>query len=186
LQAAFGSPLHPAIPSCRVHPAGSRSRSSNVTSATAVGITITILRSPKDFQLRINGKKQPLLAQNPYMVAASVAHPDWQAEKPGVEATAGAGNARVILGGPPHTPLPTGDPPGSAGPTIPKVPKPDPPEGIDMQPAKTAAEIAVEAALPEGKNRAPVSGFLYFIYTGRTKSINRVELLYRDTVLRLR
>jgi len=139
-----------------------------------------------DFQLRINGKKQPLLAQNPYMVAASVAHPDWQAEKPGVEATAGAGNARVILGGPPHTPLPTGDPPGSAGPTIPKVPKPDPPEGIDMQPAKTAAEIAVEAALPEGKNRAPVSGFLYFIYTGRTKSINRVELLYRDTVLRLR
>ena len=55
-----------------------------------------------------------------------------------------------------------------------------------MQPAKTADEIAVEAALPEGKNRTPVSGFLYFVYTGRTKSIKRVELLYRDTVLRLR
>jgi hypothetical protein len=86
-----------------------------------------------DFQLRINGKKQTLLPQNPYMVAASVAHPDWQAEKPGVEATAGAGNARVILGGPPRTPLPTGDPPGSEGPTIPQVPKQDAPEGIDVQ-----------------------------------------------------
>jgi len=139
-----------------------------------------------DFQLRVNGKKQTLLAQNPYMVAASIAHPDWQTERPGVEAAAGAGNARVILGGPPHTPLPTGDPPGSAGPTIPRVPKPDPPEGIDMQPVKTAADIAVEAALQEGKNRAPVSGFLYFIYTGRTKSIKQVELLYLDAVLKLR
>lgn len=55
-----------------------------------------------------------------------------------------------------------------------------------MQPAKTASEIAVEAAMPEGKNRAPVSGFLYFAYTGRTKSIKKVELLYRDTVLGLR
>jgi hypothetical protein len=139
-----------------------------------------------DFQLRINGKKQTLPAQNPYMVASSIAHPDWQTERPGVEATAGAGNGSVMLGGPPHTPLPTGDPPGSAGPTIPRVPKPEPPEGIDMQPVKTASEIAVEAALPEGKNRAPVSGFLYFIYTGRTKSIKQVELLYRDAVLKLR
>jgi hypothetical protein len=139
-----------------------------------------------DFQLRINGKKQTLLAQNPYMVAASVAHPEWQSERPGVEATAGAGNGGVILGGPPRTPFPTGDPPGSAGPTIPRVPKPDPPEGIEAQPVKTAAEIAVEAALPEGKNRTPVSGFLYFSYTGRNKSIKQVELLYRDAVLKLR
>jgi hypothetical protein len=139
-----------------------------------------------DFQLRINGKKQTLLAQNPYVVAASIAHPDWQPERTGIEAAAGAGNARVTLGGPPHTPLPAGDPPGSAGPTIPRVPKPDPPEGIDMQPVKTADEIAVEAALPEGKNRAPVSGFLYFIYTGSTRSIKQVELQYRDAVLKLR
>jgi hypothetical protein len=139
-----------------------------------------------DFQLRINGKKQTLLAQNPYVVAASIAHPDWQPERTGIEAAAGAGNARVTLGGPPHTPLPAGDPPGSAGPTIPRVPKPDPPEGIDMQPVKTADEIAVEAALPEGKNRAPVSGFLYFIYTGCTRSIKQVELQYRDAVLKLR
>jgi hypothetical protein len=75
-----------------------------------------------DFQLRINGKKQTLLAQNPYMVATSLTHPD-QTERPGVEATAGAGNSGVILGGPP----------GSAGPTIPRVPKPDTPEGIDIQ-----------------------------------------------------
>ena len=107
------------------------------------------------------------------MAAASIAHPDWQSEKPGAEAVAGAGNARVTLGGPLHTALPTGDPPGSAGPTILQVPKPDPPEGSDKQPVKTADEIAVEAALPEGKNRAPVGGVLYFIYTGRTRSVKR-------------
>lgn len=99
---------------------------------------------------------------------AAMAHPDWEAERPGIEATAGAGNARVTLGAPPQ------------------VPKPDPPGGIERQPAKGADEIAVEAALPEGKNRAPVSGFLYFIYTGRTRSIKQVELLYRDTSLKLR
>ncbi len=44
-----------------------------------------------DFQLRINGKKGTLLAENPYTVAASITHPDWQAERPGVEATAGIG-----------------------------------------------------------------------------------------------
>ena len=120
------------------------------------------------------------------MVAASVAHPAWQAEQPGIEVTAGAGNARVILGGPPHTPLPAGDPPGGVGPTIPQVPKPDAPSGIDVEPRKTAGEIAVEAALPEGGNHAPVGGFLYFLYAARTKSIKQLELQYRDTVLKLR
>jgi hypothetical protein len=51
---------------------------------------------------------------------------------------------------------------------------------------KTAAEIAVEAALAEGKIRALVGGFLYFSYAGRTTSIKQVELLYRDIVLKLR
>lgn len=139
-----------------------------------------------DFELRINGKKQTLMAQNPYIVAASVAHPEWQSQRPSAEAIGGIGNARVTLGGPPRTPLPTGAPPDNTGPTIPQVPKPEPQEGGDVQPAKTADEIAVEAALPEGKNRAPVSGFLYFLYTGRNKSIKQVELLYRDTVLKLR
>jgi len=31
-----------------------------------------------------------------------------------------------------------------------------------------------------------VAGFLYFLFTGRNKSIKQVELLYRDTVLKLR
>ena len=112
-----------------------------------------------DFQLRINGKKQPLLAQNPYMVAASIAHPAWQSQKPGVEATAGAGTGKVILGGPPHTPLPAGDPPGSSGPTIPRVPKQNPPEGIDMQPVKTADEIAVGRLCPRARIARRSAGF---------------------------
>jgi hypothetical protein len=139
-----------------------------------------------DFQLRVNGKKQTLPAQNPYIVASSVAHPDWQAERPGIEAIGGVGNTRVTLGGPARTPLPAGAPPDNPAPTIPQVPKPDPPEGVDRIPVKTADQIAIEAALPEGKTRAPVGGFLYFAYTGSNKSIKKVELLSRDTVLKLR
>jgi hypothetical protein len=98
-----------------------------------------------DFQLRIDGKKQTLPAQNPYVVAASAAHPEWQPERTGIEASASARNARLTLCGPPHTPLPAGDPPGSSGPTIPRVLN-QTLDGVDMPAPLRADEIAVEAA----------------------------------------
>ena len=129
-----------------------------------------------DFQLSINGKKQTLTPQNPQTVAMTLSHPDWQQDRPGVEASAGAGNTRVTLGGPPHTPLPTGDPPGTYPQTAPKIPRPDPPGGVEPQSRASASQIAVECALPDGSQRAPVSGFLYFVYSGNTKSIQQVVL----------
>ena len=48
-----------------------------------------------DFQLTINGKKIALMPMNPYTVATTLDHPDWQQERPGIEATAGTPNGRV-------------------------------------------------------------------------------------------
>jgi hypothetical protein len=139
-----------------------------------------------DFRLTVNGKKIELMPMNPYTVASTLDHPDWQMERPGIEATAGTPNGGVILGAPPHTPLPTGDPPGTYPKTVPPAPKPDPPGGVERQPREPASQVAVECALPEGTPRAPVSGFLYFAYTGNTKSIKSLVLHYRDAELKLR
>jgi hypothetical protein len=137
-----------------------------------------------DFQLTINGKKIALTPMNPYTVAAMLDHPDWQPERPGIEATAGTPNGRVTLGAPPDTPLPTGDPPGY--PRTAPLPQPDPPGGIEREPRASASQVAVECALPEGPQRAPISGFLYFAYSGNTKSIKSLVLHYRDAELKLR
>lgn len=137
-----------------------------------------------DFQLTINGKKIALTPMNPYTVATTLDHPDWQQERPGVEATAGTPNGRVTLGAPPHTPLPNGDPPGY--PRTTPLPQPDPPGGIEREPRASASQIAVECALPDGAQRAPVSGFLYFTYSGNTKSIKSLVLHYHDADLKLR
>jgi hypothetical protein len=137
-----------------------------------------------DFQLTINGKKIALMPMNPYTVATTLDHPDWQQERPGIEATAGTPNGRVTLGAPPHTPLPTGDPPGY--PRTTPLPQPDPPGEIERQPRASASQIAVECALPDGPQRAPISGFLYFAYSGNVKSIKSLVLHYRDVELKLR
>ncbi len=137
-----------------------------------------------DFQLTVNGKKIALMPMNPYTVASTLDHPDWQTERPGIEATAGTPNGRVTLGAPPHTPLPNGDPPGY--PRTTPLPQPDPPGGIEPQPRASASQIAVECALPDGSQRAPISGFLYFAYSGNTKSIKSLVLHYRDGELKLR
>jgi hypothetical protein len=137
-----------------------------------------------DFQLTINDKKIALMPMNPYTVATALDHPDWQPEQPHVEATAGTPNGRVTLGAPPHTPLPTGDPPGY--PRTTPLPQADPPGGIERQSRPSASQIAVECSLPDGSQRPPISGFLYFAYTGNTKSIKSLVLHYRDAVLKLR
>jgi hypothetical protein len=121
---------------------------------------------------------------NPYTVATTLDHPDWQPERPGVEATAGTPNGRVTLGTPPHTPLPTGDPPGY--PRTAPLPQPGPPGGIEARPRASASQVAVECSLPDGPQRPPISGFLYFAYSGNTKSIKSLVLHYRDAELKLR
>ena len=137
-----------------------------------------------DFQLTVNGKKIALAPMNPYTVGTTLDHPDWQPNQPQVEASAGTPNGRVTLGAPPHTPLPAGEPPGY--PRTAPLPQPDAPGGVEAQPRAPASRIAVECALPDGSQGLPVSGFLYFAYSGSTKSIKSLVLRYRDAELKLR
>ena len=140
------------------------------------GATITVQAG--HFALRVNGKKQAILAQAPGFVAASLKYPDWE-YRPRLEGYGGAGNAGVILGRPAPTERFPGDPNArNRLPAPPRAPEPDNPSGADRPPQVTADEVAVESSLPEGPSRGPVSGYLYFPYTGKTRSIKSLELDY--------
>lgn len=133
--------------------------------------------SPTQFTLQVNGKKQPLLAQTPGLVASSLNHPEWQ-NRPRV--LAGGGMGGIGIG----TPMP-GPMPGPQ-PNPPQVPRDDPSGGLAQKPPVSAAELAVQTALPQGEFKVPVSGYLYFTYRGKVSSIKSLVLYYRDTAIPLR
>lgn len=140
-----------------------------------------------DFSLRINGRKEPVDAETPDMAAQDVKHPEWkQPDGPIVEVGGAVNNAGVVLGGPPvnRNPFPGSPPP--EGPPYPptKVPR-DNPSGVEKEPPD-AAKLLLQTALVEGVHHGPVSGFLYFPFSGKVTAIKTLELLYQDAVLKLR
>jgi hypothetical protein len=128
------------------------------------------------FTLRLNGKKEALLAQSPNLVAASLKYPDWE-YRPHLEARGGTADGGVIVGRPTPTERFPGDPTGRRLPAPPRAPD-SRPNGVEKRTLKTPAEVAVERALPEGDRVLPVSGYLYFPYKGKPKSLKSVELVF--------
>ncbi len=123
------------------------------------------------WSLRVNGKKQALAPQPPQFVAASFKYPDWERTRR-LEAQAGP----VILGRPVPVERFPGDPTARRRlPPPPRAPEPQDPGGAEKTPEPKAEEVVLETALPEGTQRLPVSGYLYFAYKGKVKS---VELIY--------
>jgi len=136
-----------------------------------------------NFVLRMNGKRQELLPQAPSLVAASVAHPEWNGQRR-VEADAGAGPATIGVGHPRPTQIPGMPTPGQPS-SPPQVPQ-DNPSGMPPRQRVTPDQLVRDTALPQGQHRYPVSGFLYFPYPGKTASIKSLELRYEDATLKLR
>jgi hypothetical protein len=140
-----------------------------------------------DFTLRINGR-QVLYDAPPDLVVAARQHPEWKPPKDGLTARAGGsiGNAGATIG---TEPVNTNPFPGSQRPGTPQCPPVDiprdNPSGIEKEPVD-AGQLLLQTALVEGPHHAAVSGFLYFAYRGKISSIKTLELLYRDTVLKLR
>jgi hypothetical protein len=127
----------------------------------------------RKFTLRLNGKKDVLLAQPSGMVAASIKYPDWQ-RKPQVIAGGGIGDQGIILGQPPSVERFPGDRRAERGPAPPRVPtgnSPTPTEPVDP------AELVQKVALPEGKTNWPVSGYVFFPYRGKASKLKSVELI---------
>ena len=141
-----------------------------------------------DFSLRINGKKEVLLAVAPTMVATDMEHPENKPQRDGphLEAGGGIGDIGVSTGGPPVNPNPF---PGSKKPGTPpyppvEIPR-DNPGGATKEPLNPI-EVLMTTALVEGPHRGPTSGFLYFPYRHKMSSLKSLELVYGDAVLKLK
>lgn len=129
------------------------------------------------FTLQINGKKQVLMSQAPGLVAASIRYSDWEMERR-LEVGAGVGDTGVVLGRPTPQERFPGDGSGRRRlPPAPRAPDADDRTGLEREPARTAPEMAVEAALPEGAQTLPIAGYVYFPFKGKPKSIRTLELL---------
>jgi hypothetical protein len=146
----------------------------------------TLHVDPSQFVLRINGKKQPLVAQGPGLVASSLTHPEWQSRGPRMQAGGGLGGIGVGVGRPRPTDIPGMPPqPGTRPPNPVDIPQ-DNPSGMERREHVKPEELCVQTALPSGEFRRPVSGFLYYSYKGKVSSIKSLELVYADAVVKLR
>jgi len=131
-----------------------------------------IVIADETFTLRVNSKKQVIYPQSPGFVAASIKYPDWE---PRVSKEVAVGP--VIIG----RPTPVGrfpdDKRGNPLPPPPKAPQPDDQRNIEEQAPADPAEALARVGLPQGEVSKPVTGFLYFHYKARPKSIHSVELV---------
>jgi len=128
------------------------------------------------FTLRLNGAKLPLASIPPGFVAASLKYPDWE-QHPTAVASGGVGNAGVTIGPPTVARFP-GDP--NASHPLPRGPTAEERNGVERSQPDSADEVIARTALLEGQTDHPISGFLYFPYKGKIKSLKSIELIYQS------
>ncbi|MGC4053402.1 MAG: hypothetical protein QM757_29215 [Paludibaculum sp.] len=134
------------------------------------GVTLPV--SSGDFQLRINGKKVPLISQTPGMVAAAMRNPEWEDPARGPVANVGLGAGDIVIGRPAPVERFPGDPQSTRGPRPPRAPN-----DREKTP-KDQGEVALRLALPQVQAETGVSGLVYFAYKTKLNNIRRLELLY--------
>jgi len=136
---------------------------------TLAGVAV----SSGQFTLRINGKKAPVYAQSPGMVAASLKYPDYERTRPQLVAQAGP----VIIGGTQPVSRFPGDPSARRPPRVEQAPD-APDRGATDQESQIPIEDQVtRAALADEHTTRPRRGVLFFPYQGKTKSIRSLELV---------
>ena len=139
--------------------------------STQAGVNV----SSSQFTLRVNNKTI-LYPDSPGAVASSLKYPDWQTH-PNATAQAGVGNGSVILGAPPSVARFPGDRRADRPPSVPGVEQQDPTGGPKAAEQPIETQIAI-AALPEGPSQKQVKGLLFFAFSGKTKSIRSLDLIY--------
>jgi hypothetical protein len=135
-----------------------------------------------EFTLRVDGKT--LRPVSPQMVVMAMQRRNWSYPR-GPQATVGRGDDVVVLGGPSQQMPPYGVPRGRT-PAPPRAPEPENRSGLPSAEPVRLDEVIVKTAFPDGDFRGPVSGYLYFPFTGKASKIKSVELLYHDTRLKLK
>jgi len=131
-----------------------------------------------NFTLRLNGKKPVLFPQSVGIVQSSVRNPGFENERELI-ATAGSANGDIVMGRRPNVERFPGDPRAQQQ----RLPTPVPPAPGDnsaevRKPKVKADELVATTALVEGEAHPPVSGYLFYPYKGKLKSIKKLELLY--------
>lgn len=132
------------------------------------------------FTLRINGRKRELRSENPAMVIYSVRY-GAQDSRRAFQVDAGP----VILGRPRRTARFPGDPTEDRDP---QPGAPQPAADLELPPGETAVEAIERTALQEGPVTDSVSGYLFFPFKGKLKSIESLDLVFHgetETVLPL-
>jgi hypothetical protein len=140
--------------------------------STKDGVTL----SASKFMLLVNGKNY-LYTVSSGMVAASIKYPDWEQHRQ-VTTEAGNGNASVVFGAPRPVGRFPGDNRDNVPMNIPRPPQPDDGKDLDKPRERPIEEAIANAALPEGPTAKPVKGCLFFSFTGKTKSIKSLALIY--------
>jgi hypothetical protein len=113
----------------------------------------------EDFSLRMNGKKQPAPSQPFTFVFKTLKSPEWEATLEPVKKESGNG---INAGGG-----------GGGGENLPP-PKPKMPIDVERR-----MELRVQkAAVPGADRPLPVTGLIFFPYSGKTKNIKSMDLIY--------
>jgi len=92
-------------------------------------------------------------------------------------ASGGVGNAGVTIGPPTVARFP-GDP--NASHPLPRGPTAEERNGVERSQPDSADEVIARTAVLEGQTDHPISGFLYFPYRGKIKSLKSIELIYQS------
>jgi hypothetical protein len=130
-----------------------------------------------DFRLRVNGSSFDLAPEAPEAVAAALRNPTvWERQR-GIVGEGGLGQTGVVVGGQGGT--------RERFPGDPQARTPRQPDtGAEPVKTRTHEELAAEAALRLAlgsvrAGRTGAGGLLYFHWTGKLKSVKRLELVYQ-------
>lgn len=133
----------------------------------------------KKFGLRLNHKTL-LQAVNPKEVANALRQSPWMMQRQSpISGGVGAGPVDVPIGQSPYPPQ------QRRMPNPPRAPEPDASGGIERKQV-SPEEVLLQTALPPGPHKGPVSGFVYFYFTGKPSSLKAVELDYDGVTLKLK
>ena len=133
---------------------------------------------PRKFGLRLNGKTL-IAPQSPDQAAASLKFNQYNQRQSGLSGGIGVGPIGVPIGQSPYPPQQYPQP------RQPRAPDQDAPGGYSREKV-TPEAVLLRTALPVGTQKGVVSGFVYFPFDGKLKSIKTVELVYGEANLKLK
>lgn len=125
------------------------------------------------FTLKVNGQRYAPVS--PGVVTVGYLVPDMRQRGTRVETAVGAGPMIVTTGRDPNQPKFPGDT-NPADKPFPRAPQ-TADEDLRKDPIDPVKAVS-DAALPEGLHATPVSGYLFYSYAGKLKSIRHAELEY--------